>query len=552
MYDWANSAFATSGVAAIFPVYFVFLFKEAVGESGVFLGITFTGSSMWSLAVVISTGTVAISSPLLGVISDRIPIKKTLLWIYASAGSVFTALVFFSAYTSEPWAWLFGTFILANIGFVGSLVFYNSFLPHLGPRHLLDDISSRGFAFGYAGGGLILLIHLALILTTQDSDIEDLVTRAAIASIGLWWFGWAIWTLRVVPEPLIRRPVSGLNAVTALSMGFRELGQTFRELARFRVVVVYLVAYLLFNDGLQTVIAVAGAFAADTLGISLAFNMATIVIIQFVGVPGAIAFGRLARRISTKSALTVALAGWIVIILLGVAIVPLSPSEHEDFDIRLSYREDTGDYIVDAAPDSDPELRWEGEQWTLSEGVVLSPQAVLNLPEAVRSIDDVKYSLSIRGGGMDGESAVGPAHPSLLGRGLIDWWPSTVRGALWAPLGLEVGYQWLLLGLSVGLVIGGSQALARSLFAQITPQWRSGEFFSFFGFITRASSVFGPTLYIAATAIFDTRVAVTAILLIIIAGTIVLQRVNVGEGLRVAEIENRRYEEEESASDNPA
>ena len=110
---------------------------------------------------------------------------------------------------------------------------------------------------------------------------------------------------------------------------------------------VYLVAYLLFNDGLQTVIAVAGAFAADTLGISLAFNMATIVIIQFVGVPGAIAFGRLARRISTKSALTIALVGWIVIILLGVAIVPLSPSEHEDFDLRLSYREDTGDYIVD-------------------------------------------------------------------------------------------------------------------------------------------------------------------------------------------------------------
>ena len=96
--------------------------------------------------------------------------------------------------------------------------------------------------------------------------------------------------------------------------------------------------------------------------------------------PGAIAFGRLARRISTKSALTVALAGWIVIILLGVAIVPLSPSEHEDFDLRLSYREDTGDYIVDAAPDSDMELRWEGEQWTLSEGVVLNPQAVLNLP----------------------------------------------------------------------------------------------------------------------------------------------------------------------------
>ena len=352
MYDFANSAFATSGVAAIFPVYFVFLFKEAVGESGQFLGITFTGSSMWSLAVVISTATVAVSSPLLGVISDRIPIKKTLLWVYASAGSLFTALVFFSAYTSQPWAWLFGMFILANIGFVGSLVFYNSFLPHIGPRHLLDDISSRGFAFGYAGGGLILLTHLALILMAQDSAVEDLVTRVAISSIGLWWFGWALWTLLVVPEPPIQRPVGGLNPASALSMGFRELGQTFRELARFKVVLVYLGAYLLFNDGIQTVIAIAGAFAADTLGISLVFNMATIVIIQFVGVPGAMAFGWLAKQISTKLALTVALVGWIVIVLFGVALVPLSPTEHEDFDFQLSYREDTGDYVVEAAPDS--------------------------------------------------------------------------------------------------------------------------------------------------------------------------------------------------------
>ena len=153
MYDWANSAFATSGVAAVFPVYFVLLFKEALGEGTVFLGVTFTASSMWSLGVAISTATVAVSSPLLGVISDRVPIKKALLWTYTAAGSFFTVMAFFSAYTGQPWAWLFGMFTLANVGFAGSLVFYNAFLPHIGPRHLLDDISSRGFAYGYAGGG---------------------------------------------------------------------------------------------------------------------------------------------------------------------------------------------------------------------------------------------------------------------------------------------------------------------------------------------------------------------------------------------------------------
>ena len=537
VYDWANSAFATSGVAAIFPVYFVFLFKEAMGESATFLGITFTGSSTWSVGVAISTAIVALSSPLLGVISDRVPLKKTLLWIYTITGSLFTVLAFFSAYTGQPWLWLFGMFTLANIGFAGSLVFYNSFLPHLGPARLLDDISSRGYAYGYAGGGLLLLVHLVLILVTQDTDFADLATRVAIASVGVWWFGWAIWTLRVLPEPPIRTRVFGLTPLSALSMSFRELGETFRELRRFRVVLHYLIAFLLFNDGLQTVLAIAGAFAADTLGIPLAFNMATIVIIQFVAAPGALAFGWLADRISTKPALIVSLIGWIVIILFGVAIVPLSPSNHSDFDFQLNYRPAANEYVIDVAPDLPDEgleLEAGGESWVFSEGAVLEPGAVRSLPQAILNAKEFKYSLSISGGEADGQTAVGPAHPSVLGAGPLDSWPSMVRTMLWEPLGLDSGYQWLLLGALVGLVIGGSQALARSLFAQITPESRSGEFFSFFGFMSRASAVFGPMMYVAVTAVFDTRVAVTSILLIIIAGTIVLSRVNVAEGIRVA------------------
>ena len=555
MYDWANSAFATSGVAAVFPVYFVFLFKEALGENTSFLGITFTGSSMWSLGVAISTATVAVSSPVLGVISDRVPIKKALLWAYAGAGSVFTGLMFFSAYMSQPWAWMLGMFILANIGFAGSLVFYNSFLPHLAPRTLLDDISSRGFAYGYGGGGLLLLAHLAFILATQNSGIADLVTRAAIASVGVWWFGWSIWTLRVLPEPPNRRPVEGLTLLSAFPLGFRELSRTFRELSRFRVVLVYLGAYVLFNDGVQTALAIAGAFAADTIGISLAFNMATIVIIQFVAVPGAKGFGWLAQRISTKRALMTALSGWIVVVLFGVAIVPLSPREHTDFDFQVGYRPATVDYVVNAAPEppgSGLELSLGDERWVLKEGSALTAEEVRRLPEAVRDTEGMTYSLSVRGGDLDGQSAVGPSHPSALGAGPLDWWPSIVRAALWEPLGLDAGYQWLLLGASVGLVIGGSQALARSLFAQITPQSRSGEFFSFFGFMSRASAVFGPTLYIVSTALFDTRVAVTSILLIIVAGTIVLYWVDVAEGTRVAEAEELRSQRGPPAGDTPS
>ena len=550
MYDWANSAFATSGVAAIFPVYFVFLFKESLGESVVVFGLTFTGSSMWSFGVATSTAFVALTSPVLGIVADRVPIKKALLGIYAAVGALFTGLAFLSAYTGEPWMWLFGMFTLANVGFAGSLVFYNAILPHLGPRHMLDEISSRGFAFGYAGGGLLLLIHLALILLTQDSAFADLATRLTIASVGIWWFGWAIWTLKVLPEPPIQGQIGGLTALAALSLGFRELRKTLKDLRRFRVVLTYLAAYLLFNDGIQSVLAIAGAFAADTLGVTLVFNMATIVIIQFVGVPGAIAFSRLAAKTSTKSALTAALVGWIVIVLFGVALAPLPPAEHSEFDFQWDYRPGRNDYILDAAPDlpdSGFDLSWSGEGWLLSEGTALKPRAVMNLPRAIEESENVRYSLSISGGPYDGASAIGPAHPSNLGTGPIDWWPTLVRSVLWEPLGLDAGYQWLFVGLFVGIVIGGSQALARSLFAQITPEARSGEFFSFFGFMSRASSVIGPTLYIVATAAFDTRVAVISILIIIVAGSILLRWVNVDEGIRVASEEALRSQEREDS-----
>ncbi len=543
MYDWANSAFASSGVSAIFPVYFVFLFKDALGESTPFLGISFTGSSMWSFGVAISTAIVALSSPVLGVIADRVPIKKALLWTYTILGSTFTILAFFSSYSPQPWAWMFVMFSLANVGFAGSLVFYNAFLPHLAPRELLDDISSRGFAYGYAGGGLLLLVHLALILATEDTAIADLVTRGSIASIGFWWFGWAIWTLKVVPEPPIRDRIRGISPGDALTMGFRELGQTFRGLRRFRVVLSYLGSYLLFNDGLQTVMAIAGAFAADTIGIPLAFNMATILIIQFVAAPGAMAFGWLAGKIRTKPALVVSLVGWIVIVLFGVAIVPLTPTDHGDFDFQLGYRPDSGTYVVDRAPDvgdSGFEVEGMGQFWVLWEGLPFRPSNVQGLPEAIRRSPAVPYSVSIEGGPLDGRTAVGPLHPSVLGSGPLDWWPEVVRNLLWRPLGLDAGYQWLVLGVLVGFVIGGSQALARSLFAHITPVRRSGEFFSFFGFMSRASAVFGPILYIAVTAVFDTRVAITAILSFIVAGTIALRWVDVAEGERVAAAEDAR------------
>ena len=553
MYDWANSAYATTAVAVL-PVYAVVLFKDALGVETDFLGFRVTGSSLWAFAVAVSTGIVAITTPVLGVIADRMPIKKLLLGIYTACGSFFMVMAFFSAYSPQPWVWLFGSFFFANMGFAGAQVFYNALLPHLAPENMLDDVSSRGYAYGYLGGGLLLLAHLAAIFLATDTEYGDLVTRLSIGSVGVWWFGWAIWTLVGVPEPRIANRVSGLGPISAVSLAFSEFRRTLGELRKFRVVLFYLGAYLLFNDGVQTVLTVSGAFAADTLGIPLFFNAGTVLIIQFVAVPGALAFGWLASKFTTKTALIASLAGWCVIIGFGIGIAPLEPEQHEDFGYRLEYRPAESTYEVTHAPelsDSAQAQSWRREIGEVEEGDVLGRARAGRLLESAAQSPNSSYSASVRGGPLDGETAMGRLHAARLGSGPVDWWPATMRDLLWKPLGLHAGFQWLFIGVFVGAIIGGSQALARSLFSQITPTARSGEFFSFFGFMSRASAVFGPLLYVSVTSALDTRAAITAIALLILAGAIALRWVDVAAGRETAAAEDAKLRGEGRAYPPP-
>ena len=541
MYDWANSGFATSIGTAILPVYFVTLFRDAFGQEAQILGFALTGSSVWSLGVAASTAIVAFSSPVLGVIADRTSIKKTLLWSYTAAGALFTFLSFFSAYTGAAWAWVLGCFLVANVGFAGGNLFYNAFLPHLAPKELLDDISSRGYAYGYVGGGLLLAIHLVFIIGFRETAHIDLVTRGAIASVGVWWFGWAIWTFKTVPEPHIPNPLEGLTVGRATRIAVSELQRTLRELTRFRVLVVYLVAYLLFNDGIQTVLVVAGAFGAETLGVSLEFNMGTVLIVQFVAAVGAMLFSWLAGRLGTKKALGLALLGWCMVITLAIGFAPLYPEAHEEFDYRLEYL-GGGLYELVEAPDTterDGNAEWHQAFGHLRDHERLSRSSAAKLADAVGSSIYSRFSISIRGGPLGATVRIGPHHPANL-QGPVDLWPRALREFVWKPLGMGVDLQWLLLGILLGVVIGGSQALARSLFAYMTPWSRSAEFFGFFGFVNRASAVFGPAVYLLFTGVYDTRVAVLAVLLLIVGGTVMLRWVDVEEGHRVATYEDSR------------
>ena len=536
MYDWANSGFATSISTAILPVYFVILFQDALGNSTSILSLNFTASSMWSLAIGFSTLLVAITSPVLGVIADRTAIKKSLLFIYTLGGAIFTVLIFFSAYTSSPWAYVLGFFIIANIGFAGANVFYNSLLNTLAPAELLDDVSSRGFMFGYVGGGLLLAIHLVVIMLFQDTEHSDLVTRLAIASVGLWWFGWSIWTFTTVPEPKPATvPQNDTSFAITIKEAFIGLSNTLKDIKHYKVVGIYLIAYLLFNDGIQTVLTVAGAFAADTLRISMVFVMSTILIIQFVAAPGATIFAKLSNRTGTKQALSVSLLGWIAAVLFSFSIAPLPPETTGTYDYEITAT-DTNKYMFKTFPsisENDENKEWFGKYGDVDEDTLFNKNQVTRL---LSDIDNgignerSQYSAIVTGGSIDGKFSVGEYHPSALNSGIIDFWPKAIRKLIWSPLNIDAGYQFLLLGVFGGFVMGGSQALARSLFAFIIPDSKSGEFFGFFGFVGRASAFIGPLIYALIAGIFDTRMAILIILMFIVAGAALLTKVDVTLG----------------------
>ena len=350
MYDWANSAFSTSISTALLPVYFVILFQQAIGSQIEFFSLKFTGSSLWSLSIGISTLIVAVVSPVLGVIADQRGIKKLLLFYFTLVGSFFTVLIFFTSYSDTAWALILFFFIIANIGFSAANVFYNALLNDLVLPQMLDEASSKGFAFGYIGGGLALAIHLVVVQLTSDSEYSDLFVRLCIASVGIWWFGWSMWTFKSLENLKFDKSVVKITLVEYISLGFSGLFKTFKQIRRYKVVVIFLVAFLFFSDGLATILGVAGAYASDSLGVGMSFVMGTILIIQFVAAPGASFFDWLSRKLSTKRSLLISWTGWVVAIIFAIGLAPLVPVSDSEFDYVLE-KSSADRYVILKSPE---------------------------------------------------------------------------------------------------------------------------------------------------------------------------------------------------------
>ena len=419
-YDWANSAFSTTVGAVFLGPYVSSLAEQAAGPDGLvrLLGIPIAPYSLVSYCITISVILQVLFLPILGAIADYSNLRKRLMQIFAVSGSVTTMFMFFVS--AQTW-WLGCLlFIVANLCFGAAIVFYNAFLPDIAEPDERDRVSSVGWALGYLGGGILLALNLILFLMRDTIGIDSgMAVRINLFSAGLWWFGWSFVTWRLLRSRDIAKALK--PGETYLSTGLKQLWATFKETAKYPHTIRFLLAYLLYNDGIQTVFASAAVFAAAPLvrgGLGIEQGMLTqvILMIQFVAFGGALLFGRIAIRIGAKRALIIGLVIWTVVVIYA--------------------------YL-----------------------------------------------------GLRGESR------------FLQFW---------------------ILGAFIALVMGGTQAVSRSLFANMIPPGKEAEFFSIYEVSERGTSWLGPLAFGLVNQLSGSlRPAIASIILFFVVGLFLLLRVDV-------------------------
>ena len=322
MYDWANSAFTTTVVTVLLGPYLTALAQSAVGENGTVLSLgplgSVTAKSFFPFCVSASVFLQVFLLPVLGAIADYTNLKKRLMVGFCYLGVAMTCLLFFI--TDD--LYLLGglLFIIANLSFGATIVFYNAFLNDITTEDRRDKVSSRGFAFGYLGGGLLLLANLGLVLGAEGLGIsQGLAVRLSMLSAGIWWGGFALIAFaRLKTRAGTKSLPPGQSYLT---IGFSALIRAFRDLRRLPQTLRYLIGYMSFNDGIQTVIALTSVFLAQELFVSRgletdqSFLIGLILMVQFVAFFGALLFERIARAAGTKNAILLSLAIWSVVII---------------------------------------------------------------------------------------------------------------------------------------------------------------------------------------------------------------------------------------------
>lgn len=444
MYDWANSAFSTTVVTVFLGPYLASLatntakaqYLAAHGvnwtpEAGLpllaYLGnFPIAPDSFFPYCVSLSVLLQVLFLPVLGAIADYSHRRKQLMQFFATLGGISAALLFL---VQGDWWWLGGLlFIFANLAFGASMVFYNSYLPDIASEETRDQVSSYGWAMGYIGGGLLLLFNLLFYQFRESLGVPTgLAVRINLGSSGLWWLGFSLFTwTRLKARHAQRSLPAGQNYV---QVGFGQLFATLRELKHYPETLKYLLAYFLYNDGIQTILSVSATFAAAPVingGVGMETGTLTmaILMIQFVAFFGALLWGKLAEKVGAKRAILISLVIW-----AGVTI----------------------------------------------------------------------YAF----GGMKGDNRVA---------------------------------EFFILGAFIAIVMGGSQAISRSLFAQMIPPGKEAQFYSFYEVSERGTSWIGPLLFGLMNQMFgNLRIAILSLIFFFIMGLLLLPRVNVPRAIADAQ-----------------
>jgi UMF1 family MFS transporter len=314
MYDWANSAFATTILAAVLPIYY----SQVAGAT---LPSEARATAYWSIGLSVSLFIVAIISPILGTVSDVMRGKKGFLSVFAGVGIVGTALLVLV--NTGDWLLASILFVFARIGFTAANVFYDAMLPHVAHEDDQDRVSTRGYALGYLGGGILLAINVAMIQFLPGTWGP----RLSFVSVGIWWAVFTIPLLVRVPEPATATAKLGPGE-NVVGVSFRRLWNTLKDIRQYRELFKYLVAFLIYNDGIGTIIGVAAIYGAE-LGFGSVELILALLLVQFVGIPFSLIFGRLPSRTEKRRPMFLAFIVFNLVALpvVGVVGARLLPGE---------------------------------------------------------------------------------------------------------------------------------------------------------------------------------------------------------------------------------
>ncbi|AIY19923.2 putative transporter [Pimelobacter simplex] len=418
--DWAASAFQTTVAGVLFAPYLISVAENAVGEHGRLhvLGLSIAPGSLPSYVITVSTLLSALIFPVVGALADRTARKPDLLVGLSWVGAVAAGLLFFMSGDN----WLFGSiaFMVANLAGGAAIVVSDSILPLISTEAERDRTSSVGWAYGYAGGGLLLAINFAVVTFHEALGLDkEMAVRLSLLSAAIWWAAFMIipWRgIRKHPPVAVEDVGGGL-----LSRSFGQLAATLKDLRNYPVALTFLLAYLFFNDGIQTVIASASTFGIEELGFAEGTVLGTYLLVQFVAMFGAIGFGRAAARYGAKKVILSGLVGWMGIVTVAL-VVP------------------------------------------------------------------------------DGQLV-----------------------------------PFLVLGVAIGVVLGGTQALARSYFSLFIPRGKEAEYFSLYHAMDRGTSWFGTLTFGVVYQLTDSyRPAIFALIAFFVLGGLLLLRVDTERGIRDA------------------